>query len=284
MPPTMPDASLVQTVQYGLALVGLVLAALWYLVPKFQPLRLAPPRMPRWDASIIDTLQVCWVVFASVFVGQLLAGGLYRQLGLSEGSGWTSVLAALGFQGLLVVVLPLFFLYRRSAGRPLPGSGCTPAAPLTDRILLGAAVFCIALPFVASTSFASTYAMQLLGLDPRPQELAGYFNNGTPPPLLLALTLISVLVVPLSEELLFRAGLFRISSRYLPHWAALLVSALAFAALHNSMVHFIPLTVLGVIFALAYEKTGSLIVPVVAHALFNLNSIVGLLAGLGASS
>ena len=280
----LPATSLVQNAQYGMALIGLVLVALWYLVPKFQPLRLAPPRMPRWDASIIDTAQVCWVVFASVFVGQLLAGSLFRQLGLSEGSGWTSVLAALGFQGFLVVVLPLFFLYRRTAGRPLPGAGVTPAAPLTDRILLGAAVFCIALPFVAGTSFVSTYAMQLLGLDSRPQELAGYFNNGTPPPLLLALTLISVVVVPLSEEILFRAGLFRISCRYLPRWAALLLSALAFAALHNSMVHFIPLTVLGVIFALAYEKTGSLLVPVLAHALFNLNSIVGLLAGLGASS
>jgi membrane protease YdiL (CAAX protease family) len=284
----MPDfataSDLVQTVQYGLAFIGLVLAAVWYLVPKLEPLRRAPARMPRWDASLVDTALVCWVAFISIFLGQLLSGSIFRQLGLSTGNGWTSVLSALGFQGLLIVVLPLFCFYRRTTGRPLPFVGCRPPAPLADRILLGAAVFCIALPFVAASSFASTYLMQRLGLDVSQQELAGFFNNGTAPLLLLALTLISVVIVPIGEELLFRAGIFRIAGRLLPRWAALLLSALAFAALHGSVVHFIPLTVLGIVFALAYEKTGSLLVPVVAHALFNLNSIVGLLAGLGVSS
>lgn len=284
----MPDfataSDLVQSVQYGLAFIGLVLAAVWYLVPKLEPLRRAPARMPRWDASLVDTALVCWVAFISIFIGQLLSGSIFRQLGLSTGNGWTSVLSALGFQGLLIVVLPLFCFYRRTTGRPLPFAGCRPPAPLADRILLGAAVFCVALPFVAATSFASTYLMQLLGLDVSQQELAGFFNNGTAPLLLLALTLISVVVVPVGEELLFRAGIFRILGRVLPRWAALLLSALAFAALHGSVVHFIPLTVLGIVFALAYEKTGSLLVPVVAHALFNLNSIVGLLAGLGVAS
>ena len=284
MPDLTTATSLVQTVQYGLAFAGLVLVAVWYLVPRLEPLRLAPARMPRWDASIVDTALVCWVVLCTVFLGQLLSGSVFRQLGLSTGSGWTSVLAALGFQGLLILVVPIFFLYRRTVGRPLPHTGGQPAAPLTDRILLGAAVFCVALPFVAASSFAATYAMQLFHLEVTPQELAGFFNNGTSPILLLTLTLISVVVVPLSEEMLFRAGIFRISCRFLPRWAALLLSALAFAALHGSMVHFIPLTVLGIVFALAYEKTGSLLVPVIAHGLFNLNSIVGLLAGLGASS
>jgi membrane protease YdiL (CAAX protease family) len=284
----MPDfataTNLVQTVQYGLAFVGLVLVAVWYLVPRLEPIRRAPARMPRWDASLIDTGLVCWVAFISIFLGQLLSGSVFRQLGLSTGNGWTSVLSALGFQGLLIVVLPLFCFYRRTTGRPLPGVGCRPPAPLADRILLGAAVFCIALPFVAASSLASTYVMQHFGLDVSQQELAGFFNNGTAPLLLLALTLISVGIVPIGEELLFRAGIFRILGRVLPRWAALLLSALAFAALHGSLVHFVPLTVLGIVFALAYEKTGSLLVPVIAHAFFNLNSIVGLLAGFGASS
>jgi membrane protease YdiL (CAAX protease family) len=93
-----------------------------------------------------------------------------------------------------------------------------------------------------------------------------------------------VVVAPLGEELLFRAGLFRISRRYLPRWAALLLSALAFASLHLSTVHFVPLTVLGVVFGIAYERSGSLLVPVIAHGLFNLNSILLILAGVGGTS
>ena len=36
----------------------------------------------------------------------------------------------------------------------------------------------------------------------------------------------------------------------------------------------------GVVLSFAYERTGNLAVPVCAHALFNLNTIVMLLSGL----
>jgi uncharacterized protein len=38
--------------------------------------------------------------------------------------------------------------------------------------------------------------------------------------------------------------------------------------------------VLGVAFALAYERTGRILVPIIGHALFNLNTILLLLAGV----
>jgi membrane protease YdiL (CAAX protease family) len=284
MPDLAAAAELIQYSQWALAFVGLVLVAVWFLAPKLQPLRLQPPLVPRWDAPLGDTLLVCWVALCTIFLGSMLAGSVYRQLSLSSGDGWTSVLSALGFQGALVVVIALFCFYRRTTGRPLPPAGRHPAAPLTDRILLGAAVFCVALPFVFASSYAASETMKFLDLPVKLQDLAGLFHAGASPLLLLALTFISVVVAPLGEEVLFRAGIFRIARSFLPRWAAILLSALAFASLHMSMVHFIPLTVLGIVFALAYEKSGSLLVPVVAHGLFNLNSILNLLAGLGGTS
>ncbi len=38
--------------------------------------------------------------------------------------------------------------------------------------------------------------------------------------------------------------------------------------------------ILGVIFSIAYESTGSIAVPMVAHALFNLNSVLLFYAGV----
>ena len=262
---------------------GLSLVGAWFLAPKLQAIRARPALLPRWNAPLGDTLLLCWVALVAVFLGSALAGSFFRQLGLSTTDGWTSVLTVLGFQGVLIVAVTVFSFYKCSVGRPLPPAGIQPAVPLGDRLLLGAAVFCVAMPFVLATSYASTEAMNALGLPIKLQDLAGLFATADSPILLLALTLMGIVVAPLGEELLFRAGLFRLLGSFLPRWAAVLLSALAFASLHLSIVHFVPLTVLGILFALAYEKTGSLLVSVVAHGLFNLNSIVGLLAGLGNS-
>ena len=52
------------------------------------------------------------------------------------------------------------------------------------------------------------------------------------------------------------------------------------ASLHG-LTAFAPLLALGVVLSLAYERTGNLAVPMLAHALFNLNTILLLLAGAG---
>lgn len=281
MPELSAAANAILLSQWVLALTGIALTGAWFLAPKFQPLRRQPPLVPAWDAPLGDTLLVGWAACCAVFLGSMLAGSVTRHLGLAAGNGWISILSVLGFQGALVACLAAVAFYRRTIGRPLPPAGRTPPPPLVDRLLLGAAVFCGVLPFVYGASFVSVQLMQRLGWPVQLQDLAGLFASTDSPLLLLALTFMGVVVAPLGEEILFRAGLFRLCRRVLPRWAALLLSALAFATLHWNAVHFLPLAVLGIVFALAYEKTGSLLVPVVAHGLFNLNSILNLLAGVG---
>ena len=46
------------------------------------------------------------------------------------------------------------------------------------------------------------------------------------------------------------------------------------------MGSFIPLVTLAVVFALAYERTGNIGTTIVAHALFNLNAALLVLAGV----
>lgn len=279
-----PAANAISLAQWALVFLGVALIAAWFFAPQLREIRIRPARMPAWDAPLVDTLLVAWVAVCAVFVGSLFAGSLSRQFSLDPEGGWVSVLSVLGFQGAVTVTLALFALYRRSLGRALPAVGVRPAAPLADRVLLGGAVFCAALPLVYSTSFISGKAMDALGIPVKLQDLAGYFTSADSPHLVLALAVMGVVLAPLAEELVFRAGLFRITRRIVPRWAALILSALAFASLHGSAVHFVPLTVLGVVFALAYERTGSLLVPVIAHSLFNLNSILLLLSGVAGAS
>lgn len=87
---------------------------------------------------------------------------------------------------------------------------------------------------------------------------------------LVAFVLLAVVWAPLVEECIFRGALFRhLRARLAPAAAALLSSA-AFALMHGyALVMMGPVLMLGVGFALLREWRGSLIAPVIAHALHN---------------
>jgi len=86
----------------------------------------------------------------------------------------------------------------------------------------------------------------------------------------------AALVAPLIEEFVFRGYFYATLKRYLGiGFAALLTSAL-FALVHVNLASLPALFYLALCLTLAYEWTGSLLVPITMHALFNTVSLVGL--------
>jgi len=53
-----------------------------------------------------------------------------------------------------------------------------------------------------------------------------------------------------------------------------------FGAAHTSLSSFAPLVVLGLVFSFAFERTGRIGTTMVAHGLFNLNTIILILSGI----
>jgi membrane protease YdiL (CAAX protease family) len=88
--------------------------------------------------------------------------------------------------------------------------------------------------------------------------------------------LLIVIAAPISEEVCFRGMLFGGLRERMPRLAAALVSGLVFGALHAATgVSTVPVLVgFGLILALLYEKTGSIVPGIVLHM---LNNSVGLL-------
>lgn len=94
---------------------------------------------------------------------------------------------------------------------------------------------------------------------------------------LVAFVLLAVVWAPLVEECIFRGALFRHLRSRLALLAAALLSSAAFALMHGyALVMMGPVLMLGVGFALLREWRGSLIAPVIAHALHN-GALVGLM-------
>ncbi len=84
----------------------------------------------------------------------------------------------------------------------------------------------------------------------------------------LAFTL-AVVLAPLAEEVLFRSVLYLpLRSRLGPVPGALIVGAV-FALVHTYLPGLLHLFLLSVVFTALFESTGSLWLPVVAHALYN---------------
>lgn len=99
---------------------------------------------------------------------------------------------------------------------------------------------------------------------------AGLVNAAQGTHVQFALTLlVAGLVVPFGEELLFRGVLYT----WLRRWGvvvAMVVSALIFGLNHGINVVFPATAILGLLLALAYERSGSIWPGVVGHVLYNL--------------
>lgn len=81
--------------------------------------------------------------------------------------------------------------------------------------------------------------------------------------------LVTVTVIPLTEELFFRGLVFGALRTKIGFWAAAAASSLLFGAVHMSLVAMLPLAVIGFALAWLYERTGSIWPGVMMHALQN---------------
>lgn len=115
------------------------------------------------------------------------------------------------------------------------------------------------------------------------------FTEGNPLPigpddhiaLLVILGLAVVAIAPLSEELFFRALIYRGLRGYWRLLPSLAVSGLLFGVFHGNISVVVPFAFIGALFAWGYEESDSLWVPIIAHALVNGVSFALSVAGAG---
>jgi membrane protease YdiL (CAAX protease family) len=108
-----------------------------------------------------------------------------------------------------------------------------------------------------------------LGGESSKQEIVDLFTNSQTMEQRVTIIVLAVVVAPISEEFIFRFFIYGVLRRYFGVVVALSFSALLFAAAHAHLPSAAPLFVLGACFALAYEWSGSILVSMAMHTLFN---------------
>jgi membrane protease YdiL (CAAX protease family) len=231
------------------------------------------PALARWDLKSSDFLFFVWLVVCGGFLTQLAALPLLKLA--ARGETATLMLTGAAFHAGMLLGVIAFTFTRKNAAGPAP-------AVMPVRILPASfATFAIALPVITASSLAWQALLEALGVPAQPQDLIALFAEAKSVPLLVMMIIVATLMAPVTEELVFRGGFFRYARFRMPRWLALTLPACLFAALHTNLASFVPLAILGVIFSLAYERTGRIAVPIIAHGLFNLNTIILILAGVG---
>jgi membrane protease YdiL (CAAX protease family) len=172
----------------------------------------------------------------------------------------TQVCTAVGF-----IVVPL--MLAQLAGGPL-------RAALRRlgfvRFRIGNTVKWVVIGIVVYLVFLIVYSI-VIGV-PEQDDIASDFG-----PIWVQILLIGI-AAPISEEVCFRGMLFGGIRTRLPLWSASLAAGIVFGVLHYSTGWSAvgPLIALGVIFAVVYEKTGSIWAPIGMHALNNGIALVAL--------
>lgn len=92
---------------------------------------------------------------------------------------------------------------------------------------------------------------------------------------ILVMSFLAIVLAPLLEEIVFRGFMYQCLRKYIGRVFAAIITAFLFAMVHpNPVMTLFPLMFLGLMFVVAYEKSGTLVAPMVMHGTFNATSII----------
>ena len=217
-----------------------------FLVVLFLGLVLASPgtkevRLPKAENMVTN------VVFSAVIFGGLAAGPL----------------VVMKLRGVRLV--EAFGLRRTGAGT----------------VVLGAFVLLLlAFPIITEALELSRLLLASTGYrNNDPQDAVRFLSESPSLAARWTVGMQAMFLAPVQEELIFRGFLYGVARRYLGPAAGLVLVSGLFAAIHLHAPSFAGLFVLAACLTLAYEWSGSLLVPMAMHSMFNALTVISLLLG-----
>jgi membrane protease YdiL (CAAX protease family) len=231
-----------------------------------------------------DTVQVAFFSWVDLVLASLAAIVLMSPLFAASGSNSQTTLKNVDMRSVLSVliwwgiILGPILISLRFRGLRLESIFGVDRMPVGRSLLLGTSLLVSALPMVFVVDYLAVSLLKV-NTTTDTQEVVRIFESAPNLAQRLPIILLAVVIAPVTEELAFRGYLYGVIKRYLGAVPALVLSGLLFALIHLNLSSFFPLFVLASVFALAYELSGSLLVPMSMHALFNTLSLILVLFG-----
>lgn len=266
-----PEQLWVVGLLYGfLLLAGLVVDLLLLVLLLGRPprLQLRMGRLLRRPLGLTDVLHLA-AVLGVLFA---LAGLLVVLIPLQQGT--MMAVQSLLFHWLLFLLFLLVLRHRRVSAYRAFGLRARHAG---RDLLLGVIGYLAMLPGFVLCTLLYRLLLEAVGYEPSLQPVAEIITGEPRLWMRAYLLFIGIVAAPVAEELVFRGVAFPVLARRAGMVPAALLVSLVFAAIHFHPEAVLPLFVVSMCFCAAYAVTGSLLVPMVMHALFNGVNLVVLL-------
>lgn len=223
--------------------------ALWQKARDALPYLLDPAAAPPARVSTSDGLIAATAFFIMQGILVLVLADDAKAPGLDV------ITLSFGLSGLVVYALVRLIYWRsRTANVPVIWRGIRLGASLRDAA--------IAIAISCAVAFGYLYALKHSSL----AELLPSLPSA--PDKRLWLFALTVLAAPLCEEFIFRGLIFGGLRRSMPAAQAIVISAAVFAVVHPAL-SLLPVFVVGLCTAWVYERSKTLLAPMLVHAAYN---------------
>lgn len=209
------------------------------------------------------------LVMGSFFIWATISG-MARHAASEELPHLSSILFNSAFLFVIDFGIAAFLVSRRLQLRSLFGF---------DRFHFGRVFGLAALSLVIAfplVMLANVTEMQFLKDGGEAQALVKLFQQGAAADnrsIIMGIVVAGVFIAPILEEFLFRGYFYGVLKRSIGPIGAAVISAALFAFIHGNIASLAGLFTLALALTVAYERTGSLAVPMGMHALFNLSNL-----------
>lgn len=252
----------------GAALALFSAAGLWFYLP------LAWRIFARRDNGAVGTVWVGKIdnVIALVLAMWFAALAYDALTAGSEGViGFRHIIGGAVIYGAIVVFIVGTLVYRGIFLAALSGWNRQSFAHFLGRALL---YLLAAYPLIL---LVQVVAIAFSGGDTPPQDIVQFLQKAETVRDRGAVLVMAVVVAPLAEEFIFRGYLYPVGKKYAGPFLSAMVTSAIFALMHGHPQSVPSLFVLALCLTLSYEKSGSLLVSVLMHSVFNALSVAGIL-------
>jgi len=242
----------------------------------------APGRFPaavpwRWWYAI-GLYLVANLLLAQVVVGGIVFLAMGAEISADGGADTPSLVAGAVANAVFLVLMALAL---RGRTRDWPRViGLPPAGRMLREVAWGAGAGLLLYPVVALGA-GVVFGVLLRALTGEPVEAPAQLSSGLSAGGKVLAAIVAIGFAPVVEELYFRGVLFRSVRDRAGFWPGALVSGVIFG-----LVHYVPapwqdavllqsvMVISGLGFAWIYERRGTIVAPIAAHAVFNSIGIV----------
>lgn len=229
-----------------------------------------------WKADalilLIAGLLLCMSVGA--LVSRILPGWLPANAKVDEGF-LRFLIGTLSIQGAALVLVHQFLRQHQMGWRDLLLSR---EQPLRRVLGLGLVMGLLVVPVALGLlNYVSLQIFEMFRLSPEKQTVVTIIEKTVEPGKRVWFALAALVLAPFVEEVIFRGIMYPYLKQRIGPRLAVGITSVMFAAIHFNLVIFIPLVFLGVVLTWLYERTDSLLTPIVTHAVFNTTNFLMLI-------